>query len=266
MKNKLQTITNMLAKSKPRIEVQLPRGAYFDADRLLAVMTGELIKCPKLLDCTPQSIGGAVMLASRLGLEPDSALGHFYIIPYGKMAQVIIGYRGMLELAMRSPDVKSVYAQEVYAGDTFSVLLGTEKRITHIPSLEGGKRDLVAVYAVAEYMNGSKEMEVMSKHDVDRIRSSSKSGNSAPWSAHYGAMARKTVLRRICKLIPRAIDAQRAAAIEEAIEVGASEASDFMDVSGFSIVEDVESCDKEGQNMSTQLSAKLDSNASSQLD
>lgn len=243
-----------LEKAKDRIEIQLPKNIHFDADRLLAVMKSEFTRCPKLLECTTQSLGGAVMLAARLGLEPDSALGHFYIIPYGKTAQVIIGYRGMLELAMRSPDVRSVYAQEVYAGDTFDVLLGTDKKIVHVPDLSAAKKDLIAVYAVAEYVNGTQEVEVMSRYDVDQIKNRSKSSKSGPWVTDYGAMARKTVLRRICKLIPRAIDAQRAAAIEEAIEVGAQDAASFIEGEEFSVVEE-----KEPVSQVTALTDKLKS-------
>lgn len=236
-KDKIDNFNKMLVKAKPKIELSLPKDSYFSADRLLQVMSSEFHKCPKLLDCSAASLGGAVMLAARLGLEPDSALGHFYILPYGKTAQVIIGYRGMLELALRSPLVKSLYAQEVYANDTFDIVLGSEKHIRHVPFLGESRGELVAVYAIATLECGEQEIEVMSRAEIDHIKKKSRSGGSGPWVSEYSSMARKSVLRRICKYIPRAIDLQRAASTEESLDVGSSDTKDFVDAEDFGTVD-----------------------------
>ena len=216
---KFKQKNDLLKKGKDKIAKVLANSSYFDVNRLLTVMESEFRRCPKLLDCSSESIGGAVMLAARLGLEPDQQLGHFYMIPFKTTLQIIIGYKGLLELALRSPNIKSIYAHEVYDGDKFDVLLGTEKRITHIPNyIDPGPRELIAVYAIAEYTSGVKEIEVMSRHEIDAIRARSKASGSGPWVSDPGAMARKTVLRRICKYIPSAIDAQKAIAAEDSID------------------------------------------------
>lgn len=236
----------LLERAKPRIEICLPKGSYFNAERLLAVMQSELRKTPKLLDCNDESLGSAMMLAARLGLEPDSALGHFYILPYKDKANIILGYRGLIELAMRSPHVKSIYAQEVYEGDRFDVTMGSDKKIVHIPDMnpkmENGKvvaKQLIAVYAVAEYINGAKEIEVMPRYEVDNIRGRSKTSGFGPWVTDYAAMARKSVLRRMCKYIPMCIDAQKASAIEEGLETGREQLDDWVEVDAeVEVVED----------------------------
>ena len=214
---KFRAVQGDLMKLKPRIEVSLPKNSRMDANRLLAMVSAEMRRCPKILDCTKESIQAAVSLSARLMLEPDPALGYFYLIPYKTNLQVIIGYKGLLELAMRSPTLKSIYAQEVFENDEFSVLLGTEKTIHHRPAMKD-RGDLIAVYAVAEYTTGAKEIEFMSKQEVDAIRKRSKSSGDGPWSNDYASMARKTVLRRMTKYIPRAIDAHVAIAADETCE------------------------------------------------
>lgn len=225
---KFRAVQQDLVKLKPRIEVSLPKNSRMDANRLLAMVSAEMRRCPKIVECTKESIQAAVSLAARLMLEPDSALGYFYLIPYKQNLQVIIGYKGMLELAMRSPTLKSIYAQEVYEADEFSVLLGTEKTIHHRPAMSA-RGKIVAVYSVAEYTTGAKEIEFMTKEEVDAIRKRSKSSGDGPWVTDYASMARKTVLRRMTKYIPRAIDAHVAIAADEACERG-DLLNDYIDV------------------------------------
>lgn len=216
---KLKTVTQELVKLKPRFDVCFPKNSRLDSNRLIAMVCAEIRRCPKILDCSRESIQAAVSLAARLMLEPDSALGYFYLIPFKSNLQVIIGYKGMLELAMRSPLLKSIYAQEVFENDEFNVLLGTEKTIHHRPAM-GKRGDLIAVYAVAEYTTGAKEVEFMTKDEVEEIKGRSQSSGSGPWKSDYNAMARKTILRRMTKYIPRAIDAHLASAVEEGCERG----------------------------------------------
>lgn len=227
---KLKSLQQSLVKLKPRFDICLPKNSRFDSNRLLAIVSAEIRKCPKILECERESIEAAVSLAARLMLEPDNALGYIYFIPYGKTLQVIIGYKGLLELAMRAPLLKSIYAQEVFARDDFEIILGTEKKIFHRPNM-GERGDLVAVYAIAEYEGGNKEIEFMTKPEVDAIRARSKAGNSGPWQTDYPAMARKTVLRRMTKYIPRAVDAHAAIAVDEATDRG-DKVSDYIDVEG----------------------------------
>ena len=153
-----------------------------------------------------------------------------------------------------------------YEEDSFEVMLGSEKSIRHIPYLGGDRGKLIAVYAVANYTSGAQEIEVMSKTEVDVVRGSSKSGNSGPWCTSYNAMARKTVLRRICKYIPRAIDAQRAVGAEESLDAGITETSDYIDIGDFEEVDtspktEAETRKGKAQGMTSQLKAAIKSNS-----
>jgi recombination protein RecT len=259
---KLRTVTQELVKLKPRFDVCFPKNSRLDSNRLIAMVSAEMRRCPKILDCDRESVQAAVGLAARLMLEPDSALGYFYLIPFGKTLQVIIGYKGMLELAMRSPNLSSLYAQEVYEKDEFSILLGTEKSIHHRPFM-GERGKVIGVYAIAQYKSGAQEIEFMSKEEVDAIRKRSKSSGSGPWVTDYAAMARKTVLRRMTKYIPSAIDAHLAIAVDEACERG-DLVADYIEVEGECVDTQTGEITQEPAPQPTNIGSSLDSKLGNQ--
>ena len=67
-------------------------------------------KTPALQKCSPTSLLRSVMFAAEVGLEPGGALGHMYLVPFGNDVTPIIGYRGLLELARRTGQVREVRA------------------------------------------------------------------------------------------------------------------------------------------------------------
>ena len=181
--------------------------------RLKEIMVLQLKQVPKLLECEPVDLMQAVYQAAALGLEPYSQMGEFYIIPYGKTPQVIIGFKGLRKLAMNSGELSAIDTQLVYQGDvdqgTFTVEFGTSPSIYHRPNLFSDRGALVGVYAVARFKDDSRSpvMEFMSIADIEHVKKSSKAGTGSgtPWGDHYGEMARKTVLRRIVKSLPLAV-------------------------------------------------------------
>ncbi len=76
-------------KFKKQVALALPKS--MTAERMLRVILSECNKAPALFDCSRESFLGAILQCSALGLEPGSALGHCYLIPYGKTCQLIIG-------------------------------------------------------------------------------------------------------------------------------------------------------------------------------
>lgn len=204
----------LLEKSRGQIEQALPR--HLTPERMMSVATMAVYKTPKLQECDPMSIVACVVQASELGLEPGGALGHGYLIPrWNKNSRshectFLPGYKGLLELARRSGQLLSVQARVVHESDTFSFAYGLEPTLTHVPRLGGDRGKLVAVYATAKLRSGETALEVMSVEDVNLIRSRSQSRDSGPWVTDYSEMAKKTVLRRLLKLLPCSIELARA--------------------------------------------------------
>jgi recombination protein RecT len=155
------------------------------------------------------------MQSAELGLEAGSALGHAYLVPYKTECTLIIGYRGLLELARRSGQIKQLSAHPVYEHDAFEVRFGTSETIDHHPLLAGERGEIIAAYAVAHLADGSVQSEVMTRAEIDAIRSRSRAGQSGPWVTDYAEMSRKTVLRRLCKYLPASTTIARALEVED---------------------------------------------------
>lgn len=209
-----------LAKQKSQIAAALP--SHLTADRMLRIVMTEVRKTPKLKDCTPQSLIGAVIQASQLGLEPGSALGHCYLIPYGKECQFIIGYRGMIDLARRSGQIISISANVVYKGDLFKFEFGLNEDLKHIPSqeVERNDDDIICAYMIAKLKDGGHQIEIMFKKELDKIRGRSKAAWNGPWVTDYPEMCKKTVVRRGFKYLPISIELADAIMRDDSAEDG----------------------------------------------
>lgn len=211
----------MLERAWPRIAAIMPK--EMSSERLFQLSLSAINTTPKLGQCDPASLCSCVMKCSALGLEPSAVdgLGRAYILPYktktGMHAQMIIGYKGMLDLARRSGKIRSISARAVYEGDEFHYSFGLDESLTHIPSgreHEAGEKP-THVYMVAHFTDGGHYMDVMSLQDVEAIRKRSKAATSGPWVTDYEAMAKKTVIRRAFPYLPVSVTAQQSASADE---------------------------------------------------
>lgn len=211
---------------------------HLTPERLMRVAVNCVAKTPGLQKCTPTSLLQCVMAAAEVGLEPGGVLGQFYLVPMGNVATPIIGYRGLLELARRSGQIASIRAVVVHEKDRFRMTEGIEQTLDHEPYLEGDAGPLKYVYAVAKLKDGSVQVEVMSRAQVDAIRARSRAGNSGPWVTDYDEMAKKTVLRRLSKWLPlaterweKALELDNGDCVEgEATEAAAATVSELVSV------------------------------------
>ncbi|GIP55916.1 recombinase RecT [Paenibacillus vini] len=111
---------------------------HMTPERLARITLTAISRTPKLAECTPASIVGAVMNCATLGLEPN-LIGHAYLVPFynnkvGAMeCQFQIGYKGQIDLIRRTGDVSKIYAETVYENDLFVYIKGEDKRLVHVP-------------------------------------------------------------------------------------------------------------------------------------
>jgi recombination protein RecT len=218
-----------------QIKAALPR--HMTAERMARIATTELRKNPKLAQCEPVSFLGSVIQCAQLGLEPGNALGHAYILPYEVRkkqnnqwvtvrtdAQLIIGYRGMIDLARRSGQILSLSATAVYQGDEFECVMGLDPTLKHVPDFDNADREqadrLTFVYAVAKLKDGGTQFAVMSRTQINAIRGRSKAADNGPWVTDFEAMALKTVIRRLFKYLPVSVEIQRAVQLDEKADAG----------------------------------------------
>lgn len=197
--NRPVTLIDVVRSTKFQKQMSLAMPKSMTPDRLTRIVMTECRKTPALLKCAPESFYGAVLQCAALGLEPGSALGHCYLLPFGNgkdrsgrpNAQLIIGYRGMIDLARRSGQIISLQAWTVHAQDTFNYQLGLEPDIQHVPASAADRGPVTHVYAVAKLKGGGIQFEVMSRAEIEKVRSTSKAGNSGPWASHWDEMAKK---------------------------------------------------------------------------
>jgi recombination protein RecT len=232
--DKPKTIAGLLTDPAIKQQMAMALPKHMTADRLARIALTEVRKNPKLAQCDQTSFLGAIMQLASLGLEPGGALGHAYLLPFDKRqkvggqwktvgtdVQLIIGYRGMIDLARRSGQIVSLEARTVHARDHFEVELGLDSRIVHKPDWTAQDRGpLSFVYAVAKLRDGGVQFEVMSRAEIEGIRAQSKAKDNGPWVTHFDEMSKKTVIRRLFKYLPVSIEIQRAVGLDEQAEAG----------------------------------------------
>jgi recombination protein RecT len=156
---------------------------------------------------------------------PNGALGQAYLLPFKGAVQLIVGYRGLIELARRSGLISSIQCFVVHEKDSFKYGVGVAGDVLeHTPydllpgNSDGDPGKLVAAFCIARFKDGGSHITVMSKREIELVRRSSRSGDTGPWRTHYEEMAKKTVLRRASKMWPMQTETMNEMAKLEEIE------------------------------------------------
>lgn len=181
---------------KDQVAKVLP--SHLKPDRFLRVAMTALTRTPKLMECTQPSFMKCLLDLSAYGLEPDGRRAH--LIPYGKECTLIIDYKGLAELAMRSGIVANIHADVVCENDAFKYSIGEVKE--HVIDFRNPRGEVYAVYAICRFKDGTTKADCMTREDVDKIRKRSRAGASGPWQTDWNEMAKKTVFRRLSKWLP----------------------------------------------------------------
>lgn len=214
-------IADLIKAMEPEIKKALPE--IITPERFTRMALSALNTTPKLAECTQMSFLAAMMNAAQLGLEPNTPLGQAYLIPYKNKGQLEcqfqIGYRGMLDLCYRNPQIQVVQAQAVYENDEFEYELGLEPKLVHRPVLND-RGEAILFYGFFKLVNSGFGFEVMSREDVElfaKEHSKAYDSLSSPWRMNFIEMAKKTVIKRTLKYAPLRADFQKALSVDEGI-------------------------------------------------
>jgi len=210
----MTTPSNALATQKPqglkglinseamRAQFALALPKHLTAERFTRVCLTALTRSPKLQECTPESFMRCLLDLSAMGLEPDGRRAH--LIPYGKECTLVVDYKGIVELVIRSGMVSRIHADKVCENDVFEYDCGDVKK--HAIDFKKPRGAAYAYYALVRFKDGTEKAEVMSLDDVIAIRNRSQGYKSAiqynkshPWITDFDEMAKKTVFRRCSK-------------------------------------------------------------------
>jgi len=211
-----RALADDLASHRDDLAVYAAQGA--NLDRILKGVAAAAAKNTDLLGCSKASLLTSVRQCVQLGLDPSSPLNRIHIVPFKSHAQVIVGYGGLQELALRSGHVESLDAHNVYRGERCEIHKGSEMRVDHVvdESVSHKDKDIVLTYAIA-WIKGARKpiIETMTREEVEQVRSASKMRNGPAWTNSWGEMARKTAIRRIAKRLPQTPDLEAALAIND---------------------------------------------------
>jgi len=164
------------------------------------------------------SLVQALKTCAELGIEPDNRRA--YLIPYKNEVNLIIDYKGIVELAMRSNFVSNIFADKVCDKDEFEYNIGTIEK--HKINYREARGDAYAYYAIVTFKDGTKRYEVMSRDEIEEIKKRSAAwknfenkGIKCPWNTDYDEMAKKTVFKRLAKWIPQSPELRQAIEIDD---------------------------------------------------
>ena len=237
------TIHDHLKKIKNRVGALLPR--QMDGAQMLMLAYDEFRLNKDLPLCSIESFLGAIMQAAKLGLYVSSALGKAYLVPFNnkqlgcKECKLIIGYRGMIELASRAPKIKKIEAHCFRKHDYFVAEYGTNEHLSYKKFPFGTKifeenkegdiieitqpGNIIGAFAMATFDDNIRQFEVMRRAEIDDIMKKSPGSHRTdmPWKTNYPEMARKTPLRKLFKFLPYSTQImQEAVTVDELTEAG----------------------------------------------
>lgn len=233
MSNDISTLTHkkvvdLFTERKRELETAFKAG--ITSEKLLQIFASAVRQNPKLGECTATSLYSSLVQAGQIGLEPDGV--HAFLVPYNDKKNGVVNcqfqtsYKGLNELAYRGGHIVLIQSQIVYEGDEFDHQFGTTQYLKHKHKFTGGKP--LVVWSHAKSINNADFIDVMSIAQVEKVRKKSKSESwaSSAWVTDFDEMAKKTVVRRLSKYLPKTPDLQKAVRIEEANERGYIEHED----------------------------------------
>lgn len=212
--NPLVKLNDQLEARSAQFQAALP--AHIPVERFKRVVLTAIQQNPKLATADRPTLFTSAMKAAQDGLLPDGREGALVIyntkIKVGGADKWVDAVQWMPMIAgirkkvRNSGQIATWDAKVVYEKDEFLYEDGLNLILKHKPYLDGDPGKVRAAYSVAKLKTGEVSVEVMTRFEIDRVRSFSKSKDKGPWVDHFSEMAKKTVARRHSKVLPMNTD------------------------------------------------------------
>jgi recombination protein RecT len=256
------TLAEQVEQWQQEFQLAMPTGA--EARQLVRDALHLMRTTKYLSECSSESVLGGLMTFAQLGLRPG-VLGHGWLIPFSKRvqvngtwgsvweAQIVIGYKGYVQLVHQSPLVSGLSGNAVFERDTFDEELGTDPKIVHRPYRgPEGRGRVIGYYAIIRYHHGLPEGVYMTREEAIEWRNHFAMGTkrdrrtkelvldehgevqgSGPWfemtngpegASGFDQMAIKTCFLRAARWAPKGLDPTlaRATEVDGAVRIGAN--------------------------------------------
>lgn len=202
---------------------------HLTPERFVRVALTALMRTPQLQKCSQESLFKCLLDLSALGLEPDGRRAH--LIPFGSECTLIIDYKGLVELMMRSGLVANIHADVVCENDEFEYDRGEVTK--HRIDFRKDRGPVYAVYCRVTMKDGSTKCEALSRREVEAVRGRSRAKDNGPWVTDWNEMAKKTACRRVSKWVPLSVEFREAVDTEDELERNRERESGVIDLGMF---------------------------------
>lgn len=229
------SVRELLVNDQAREQLAAVAAKHLNPERMMKLIANAIRTTPKLAECEPMSLLGALMTCASLGLEPNTVLGHAYLIPFNNKrkgvveVQLVIGYKGLADLARRSGQIIAMHADVVYSDDAlWSFEYGSDAHLRHKPGPRRGEKTHAYCH-VKMRLTDERDGEafvVLPWAEIMKTRDQSQGWQTAvrfgktaesPWTVHEDRMAAKTAVRRMANAgeMPLSIEFQRGLEVDE---------------------------------------------------
>lgn len=219
MSTQLTTPTIPQQLGSPSVKASFEKILKEKASQFVGSLISAVQTNPKLQQCDFNSLIASATTAASLDLPVNASLGFAYLIPYGKQVQFQIGYKGLIQLCIRSGQFKSINAVPVYDTDDNDIVL---TRLTALFEKEKPTGKIIGYAGYFKLLNGFEKSNYMSLEDLNqhgkKYSQSFKSGFGV-WKDNFEAMAIKTVLKLLLgKYAPMNVELQKAIQEDQKVE------------------------------------------------
>ena len=224
-----------LVTNKPKFSVAIQSDTYKNlinntlgdkdrASRFIASISSAVATNQALQECDAGTILSGALLGESLNLSPSPQLGQYYLVPFNdskrgcKVAQFQLGYKGYIQLAIRSGQYKKLNVLAIKKGELVKYDALNEEIEVNLIEDEEEREDAetIGYYAMFEYTNGFRKSLYWSKSKMEKHALKYSKGYAAHkgytyWEKDFDGMAYKTMLRQlISKWGIMSIDMQQA--------------------------------------------------------
>jgi recombination protein RecT len=229
----IQKFQSYIESYKETVLPNLLKKHNIEPAQFIQIVTSELKKNEKLVQAfneNPSSMFASILAGAEIGLIPSDMLGEFYLIPRRIDSRLtvtpLIGYKGLVNILLRSGEITKIHTECVFEGDEFEPIYGLEPNIIHKPNfnVERNANTLKFVYAVAKLKNGEYQFQVLTKGEILKIKAMSRYENDLYFNDKKDPnlwMVRKTVLIQLSKMLPKDFYGKKAVEMDNQLEGGA---------------------------------------------
>ncbi len=212
----IDEVRHNLTQMQSQFKMALP--AHIDPEKFTRVAVTAAQNNPDLVQADRRSLYGACMKAAQDGLLPDGKEAALVIFntkvknaqgqeTWVKSVQYMPMIAGILKKVRNSGELSTITSGIIHKADKFDYWVDSDgEHMDYRPLLLGERGPILGAFAMAKLTDGALYVEVMSITEIQQVREVSRAKDSGPWKSWWSEMARKTVMRRLCKRLPMSTD------------------------------------------------------------